>query len=88
MKISRIMSIWKILTDLCLIRVKKHFSRYCLQCFSGEKPLIERKGFCLKKNGIQNVKLKRSSIRFKNFFIQLDAPFKIYADVKSILKGV
>ena len=88
MKISRIMSIWKILTDFCLIRLKKHFSRYCLQCLSGEKPLIERKEFCLKKNGIQNIKLKRSSIRFKNSFKQLDAPFKIYADVESILKWV
>ena len=41
MKISHIMSISKILTDLCAVRqvvkVKKNFNKYCLQCFSSER---------------------------------------------------
>ena len=44
---------------------QKHFWRYCLQCFIGEKYLIDRKGFCLKTNGIQSVKLKSGSINSK-----------------------
>ena len=43
MKTNRIMSISIILADLCAIRQKnknkKHFCRYCLQCFSSEKVL-------------------------------------------------
>ena len=51
MKISHIMSILKILTDLCAIRqrVKKHFCKYCLQCFSNYRVLVEHKETCLKK---------------------------------------
>ena len=45
MKISLIISILKILTDLCVIRqetkIKKHFCKYCLQFFSGERVLVE-----------------------------------------------
>ena len=37
---------------------KKHFCRYCLQCFSSEKVLTEHKDVCLKTNGKQTVKLK------------------------------
>ena len=40
------------------------------------------------KNGKQNVKLKSSSITFKNYFKQLPVPFKIYADFECILKKV
>ena len=47
MKISRIMSISKILIDLCAIRqklkIKKHYCRYCLQCFNSENVLQEHK---------------------------------------------
>ena len=49
MKISHIMSISKILTDLCVIRQnvntfnRKHFCKYCLQCFSSEMVLEEHK---------------------------------------------
>ena len=32
-------------------RNKKHFCRYCLQCFSIEKVLMEHKEVCLKING-------------------------------------
>ena len=67
---------------------KKYFCRYCLQCFSSEKRLIEHKGNCLIINGKQNVKLKSRSISFKNYFKQLPVPFKVYADFECILKGV
>ena len=77
MKISHIMSISKILTDLCAIRekikIKKHFCRYCLQYFSSEEVLIDHKKVCLKINGKQSVKLRSGSIKFKNSFKQLAA---------------
>ena len=38
--------------------------------------------------GKQSVKVKSSSSSFKNYLKQLPVPFKIYADFKSILKGV
>ena len=45
MKVSGIMSILRILIDLCVtkrkIKIKKKFCRYCLQYFSSEKVLRE-----------------------------------------------
>ena len=41
-----------------------------------------------KVNGKQSIKLKGGSIESKNRFKQLAVPFKIYADFKSLLKGV
>ena len=38
-------------------RTKKHFCRYCLECFSKERVLMEYKKICLKINGKQSVKL-------------------------------
>ena len=67
---------------------KKYFCKCCLQCFSSEKVLIEHKENCLMINGKQSVRLKSGSISFKNYFKQLSAPFKIYADFECILKGV
>ena len=67
---------------------KKYFCKYCLQCFSIEKVLIEHKENCLIINGKQSAKLKSGSISFKNYFKQLPVPFKIYADFESLLKGV
>ena len=57
----------------------KNFSKCCLQCFSGEKYLMEHKEDCLVINGNQSVKLKSDSISFKNYFKQLPVHFKIYA---------
>ena len=37
---------------------KKHFFRYCLQCFSSERVLVDHKVVCLKLNGKQTVKLR------------------------------
>ena len=67
---------------------KKYFSKCCLQCFSGEKVLIEHIENRLIINGKQSVKLKSGSISFKNYFKQLPVPFKIYGDFECILKGV
>ena len=60
---------------------KKHFCRYSLQSFSSERVLIEHQKVYLKIIGRQSVKL------FKNYFKQLAAPFKIYANFESILKN-
>ena len=46
---------------------KKHFCRYCLQCFSSEKVLTEHKEVCLKTNGRQTVKLGSGLIQLKTF---------------------
>ena len=67
---------------------EKYFCKCCLQCFSSEKVLIDYKENCLIISGKQSVKLKSVSISFKNYFKQLPAPFKIYADFEWILKGV
>ena len=48
----------------------KHFCKYFLQCFSGEKVLIEHKETCLKINDKQTVKLRNGSIKSKNHFKQ------------------
>ena len=45
---------------------KKYFCKYCLQCFSIERVLIEHKGTHLKINGEQTVKLRSGLIKFKN----------------------
>ena len=70
---------------------KKYFYKFCLQCFSSEKVLIEHKENCLVINGKQSVELKSGSssgISFKNYFKQLFVPFKIYANFECLLKGV
>ena len=83
------MSISKILRILRQkIIKKKPLLQYCFQCFNSEKVLQEHKETCLKINGIQSVKLKIGSIKFKNYFKQLAMLFKIYADFQSLLKGV
>ena len=50
--------------------------------------MIEHKETCLEINGKQTVKLRSDSIKFKNHFKQLAAPFKIYADFEYNVKGV
>ena len=67
---------------------KKYFSKYCLQCFSSEKVLIEHKKICLIINDKQSVKLKSGSISFRNYFKQIRIPCKIYADFECLFKGV
>ena len=67
---------------------KKHFCRYCLQCFSSERVLVEHKETCLKINGKQTLKLRSGSIKFKIHFKQSVAPFKIYADFEWNLEKI
>ena len=69
-------------------RNKIHFCKCCLQCFSNIERLIEHKKDCLVINGKQSVKLKSSSIRFKNSSKQIPVPFKIYSDLEYIFKKV
>ena len=65
---------------------KKHICRYCLQCFSNKTGFQEHKEICLEINGKQSVELRSGSIKFKNHFKQLAAPFKIYVDTECILE--
>ena len=79
--------------DYCKIEMQSKicinvFCNCCLQCFNSEKILMEHKKDCLVINGKQSVKLKSSSIRFKNYSKQIHVPFKIYADFECILKKV
>ena len=48
--------------------------------------MVEHKEVYLKRNGKQTVKLKTTSIKFRNYFKQL--PFKIYADFECNVKRV
>ena len=67
---------------------KKHFCKYCLQSFSSERDLVKHIDTCLNINGKQTVKLRSSSIKFKNYFKQLAVSFKIYAYFECIVKRV
>ena len=70
------------------IKNKKWFRKSCLQCFSSENMLIKHKENCLSINGKQSVKLEKGTIKFENYFKQIPAPFKIYADFESNLKKI
>ena len=59
-----------------------------MQCFSGEKVLIEHGENCWIINDKQSGKLESGSISLKNYFKQLPIPFKIYADFECLLKRV
>ena len=80
------MPISKIVTDLYSIRknieIKKHFCRYCSQCVSSQRDLMEHRDIYLEINGKQRIELQSGSIEFKNYFKQIAAPFEIYADTE------
>ena len=82
----------KVSTDLCVIKqkikIKNTFANVVYNVLVVKKVLIKHKKNCLIINGKQSVRLKRGSIRFKNYFKQLAVPFKIYADFECLLKGV
>ena len=81
----------KISTDLCLSKQKKNkkwFCRSCLRCFSGESVLTKHKEDCSSINGKESVKLSERIIEFENYFKQISATFKIYADYECNLRGV
>ena len=67
---------------------KRWFCKSCLQCFSSEKVLIKHREDCLSINGVQSVKVEEGIIEFENYFKQLPAPFKIYADFECNLRDV
>ena len=67
---------------------KKWYCRSCLQCFSGENVLIKHKNDCLSINGAQFVRVEEGMIEFRNYFKQLPAPFKVYADFECNLRDV
>ena len=67
---------------------KKYFCKSCLQCFNGKNVLKKHKEDCLSINGAQSTNVKNGTIEFKNYFKQIPAPFKIYADFECNLKGV
>ena len=78
MKISHIMSVSKILTDLCVIRQKIRIKNtFADIVYNVLAVLEEHKKVCLKVNGKESLKLKSGSIKFKNRFKQLSVPFKI-----------
>ena len=60
----------------------------CLQCFSSGKVLIKHKEGCLNINGVQSVNVEEGIIKSENYFKQLPALFKIYADCECNLRGV
>ena len=91
MMINRIMCTLQILKDLfhkTKYKNKKCFCKSCLRCFSSENALTKHEKDFLSINGAQSAKLEKRRIEFKNFFKQILAPFKIYADFECNLKGV
>ena len=50
--------------------------------------LIKHKEDCLSINGVQSVNVEEGIIEFENYFKQLPAPFKIYADFECNLRDV
>ena len=76
----------KFMFDKTKNKNKKDFWKYCFQCFSSERVLVEHNKICSKINGKQTVKLKSGFTEFKNYSSQIPAPFKIYADFECVLK--
>ena len=50
--------------------------------------LVGQKEICLKINGKQSRKSRNGSVKLNNYSKQLAIPFKIYADLESVLRGV
>ena len=91
MMINCIICTLKILRDLfseTKNKNKKHFCKSFSQCFSSKTVFTEHKKDSLSINGVQSVKLKKGTIKFKNYLKQIPVPFKIYADLESNLKDV
>ena len=61
---------------------RKHFCRYCLQCFKSEIVLNNHKENCITVNGAQAIKMPKADnvVYFTNYHKGLAAPFVIYAD--------
>ena len=92
MKTSHIMSISKILINLCFTKQRKknkiYFCKSCLQCFSSKNVLTEHKEVSLSINGAQSVRLEKGTVEFKNHFKQIAVTFKVYVDFDCNLESV
>ena len=66
-------------------RDRKHFCIYCLQCFSSENVLNNRKTNCMVINGKQAINMpeKGSTIKFNNFRKQQAVPFVTFSDFEA-----
>ena len=49
--------------------------------------MIKHKEKCLSINGTQSVKVEKGITEFENYFKQIPASFKIYADFECNLRG-
>ena len=78
----------KFMFDKTKNKNKKDFWKYCFQCFSSERVLVEHNKIFSKINGKQTVKLKSGFTEFKNYSSQIPASFKISADFECILRSV
>ena len=70
---------------------RKHFCKYCLQCFSSERVLANHVNNCLTINGAQAINIPKRGeniLKFNNFHKQLPVPFIIYVDFEAITKKV
>ena len=50
--------------------------------------MTEHKEVCLGINGAQSVRFEKETIEFKNYFKQIQVPFKVYADFECNLLKV
>ena len=68
-------------------KVKKHFCKNCIQCFSSKEVLEKHKPDCMTLNNGQSVELPKegSSISFNHLQNTVPVPFVIYADFESLL---
>ena len=70
---------------------RKHFCRYCLQCFSSDRVLNNHKEICIQINGTQAVNMPTKDnniVKFNNFHNQQPVPFVIYADFEAITEKI
>ena len=67
---------------------KKHHCMFCLQSFTTEEILSNRKSQCLLINGCQAVNYESGTTKFTNHNKQIPILFKIYADTERFLKRV
>ena len=58
----------------------------CLQSFTAEEILSQRKKQCLLINGCQALNYESGTIKFANYNKQIPILFKIYADTECFLK--
>ena len=81
----------KFMYNQTLHKERKHFCRYCLQCFSSEAVLKKHIENCIIINGKQAIRMPEEGenmLQFENFHKQLAVPFVIYADFEAITEKV